>query len=143
MQTFAPPRGLGQAKKGRDIAAAVKDDPAYAYVSRYANTLTFRQVRRLDFGSQTLPAFSRRAADLRPGHQPSTRSRRRRPATTTCSAGQGSSIDPYQSRRAVAPAKGVVQTGTDDDARCDEDEYLDGYVIGPLALVASAWTRPE
>jgi glycerophosphoryl diester phosphodiesterase len=50
-------------RKCRDTAPWVQGDPEYPYVGKYVNTLTFNQVRQLDCGSQTLPAFPDQEAD--------------------------------------------------------------------------------
>jgi len=43
--------------KCRDTGPVKPGDPEYPYVGKYLNTLSLKQVRTLDCGSQTLPAF--------------------------------------------------------------------------------------
>ncbi|MQY08450.1 glycerophosphodiester phosphodiesterase [Actinomadura macrotermitis] len=50
------------AAKCQDTGPVAKDDPAYPYVGKYINTLTLAQVRTLDCGSRTLPAFPQQQA---------------------------------------------------------------------------------
>ncbi|TMR94353.1 glycerophosphodiester phosphodiesterase family protein [Nonomuraea basaltis] len=45
------------ARKCRDTAPAVPGDPEFPYVGKCVNTLTLRQVRTMDCGSQTLAEF--------------------------------------------------------------------------------------
>ncbi|MEV0622143.1 glycerophosphodiester phosphodiesterase family protein [Nonomuraea sp. NPDC050404] len=44
-------------RKCRDTAPAAEGDPEFPYVGKYLNTLTLRQVRTMDCGSQTLPEY--------------------------------------------------------------------------------------
>ncbi|MFI7440832.1 glycerophosphodiester phosphodiesterase family protein [Nonomuraea indica] len=44
-------------RKCRDTAPAVAGDPEFPYVGKYINTLTLRQVRTMDCGTQTLAEF--------------------------------------------------------------------------------------
>jgi glycerophosphoryl diester phosphodiesterase len=48
--------------KCKDTAPYIPGDPEYPYVGKYINTLSLKQVKQLDCGSQTLPNF--------PGQQP-------------------------------------------------------------------------
>ncbi|WP_433159540.1 glycerophosphodiester phosphodiesterase family protein [Kribbella sp. CA-247076] len=48
--------------KCKDTAPYAPGDPEYPYVGKYINTLTLKQVKQLDCGSQTLPNY--------PGQQP-------------------------------------------------------------------------
>ncbi|MFC5753546.1 glycerophosphodiester phosphodiesterase family protein [Actinomadura rugatobispora] len=44
-------------RKCKDTAPAVPNDPEYPYVGKYINTLTLKQVRTMDCGSQTLAEY--------------------------------------------------------------------------------------
>ncbi|MFI0446467.1 glycerophosphodiester phosphodiesterase family protein [Actinomadura sp. 6N118] len=44
-------------RKCKDTAPATVGDPEFPYVGKYINTLTLKQVRTMDCGSQTLPEF--------------------------------------------------------------------------------------
>ncbi|MFG2001081.1 glycerophosphodiester phosphodiesterase family protein [Spirillospora sp. NPDC048911] len=44
-------------RKCKDTAPAIAGDPEFPYVGKYINTLTLKQVRTMDCGSQTLPEF--------------------------------------------------------------------------------------
>ncbi|GAA2590533.1 glycerophosphodiester phosphodiesterase family protein [Actinomadura fulvescens] len=45
------------ARKCKDTAPVTPGDPEFPYVGKYINTLTLKQVRTMDCGSQTLPEY--------------------------------------------------------------------------------------
>jgi glycerophosphoryl diester phosphodiesterase len=49
--------------KCKDTAPYTPGDPEYPYVGKYINTLSLQQVKQLDCGSQTLPAFPAQQPD--------------------------------------------------------------------------------
>ena len=61
--------------KCKDTAPYTPADPEYPYVGKYINTLSLKQVKQLDCGSQTLPNF--------PGQQPDPGARCRSCATSS------------------------------------------------------------